>query len=156
MGGKGAAMLFPQDAVERSMKVRDVIVRAIAGQLSWLKAVEILGLSPRSSSPRYLEGTALVRTRVDTGRSQALLPAIPWSRGLSRRRLGWRGDLCAVVPAASGTGVRSSGWSSSTSREFPRGSASNPCCNRLPGSILGRRLSSARYAPWLYSRNLVS
>src|SRR5207244_4489917 len=47
-------------------------------------------------------------------------PAIPWSRGLSRRRLGWRGDLCAVVPAASGTGVRSSGWSSSTSREFLR------------------------------------
>ena len=47
MGGKGAAMLFPQDAVERSMKVRDVIVRAIAGQLSWLKAVEILALSPR-------------------------------------------------------------------------------------------------------------
>ena len=140
MGGKGAAMLFPQDAVERSMKVRDVIVHAIAGQLSWLKAVEILGLSPRKLfSPLCAGRWFLVRA------------------GLSRRQLGWRGDLCAVVPAASGTGVRSSGWSSSTSREFPRGSASNPCCNRLPGSILGRRLStSARYAPWLYSRNLVS
>lgn len=41
-------MLFPQDAVERSMRVRDVIVRAIAGEFSWLKAAEILGMSPRT------------------------------------------------------------------------------------------------------------
>jgi hypothetical protein len=41
-------MLFPQEAMERSMKVRDVIVRAISGQFSWIKAAEILGMSPRT------------------------------------------------------------------------------------------------------------
>lgn len=41
-------MLFPQEVLERSMKVRDVIVRALSGEYSWIKAAEILGLSPRS------------------------------------------------------------------------------------------------------------
>jgi transposase len=41
-------MLFPQEAMERSMRVRDVIVRAIGGQYSWIKAAEILGMSPRT------------------------------------------------------------------------------------------------------------
>jgi transposase len=41
-------MLFPEDAVERAMKVRDVIVRAIAGQLSWTRAAEVLDMSPRT------------------------------------------------------------------------------------------------------------
>jgi transposase len=34
--------------MERAMKVREVIVRAIAGQYSWLQAAEILGMSPRT------------------------------------------------------------------------------------------------------------
>src|SRR5262245_13871279 len=41
-------MFFPREAVERSMKVRDVIVRAIAGRYSWLAAAKILGMSPRT------------------------------------------------------------------------------------------------------------
>lgn len=41
-------MHFPAAALERAMKVRDVIVRAIAGQYSWLQAADILGMSPRS------------------------------------------------------------------------------------------------------------
>jgi hypothetical protein len=35
-------------AKERAMKVRDVLVQAIAGKLSWLQAADILGLSPRT------------------------------------------------------------------------------------------------------------
>jgi len=109
VGGKRAAMLFPQDAVERSMKVRDVIVRAIAGQLSWLEAVEILGLSPRKLfSPLCAGRWFLVRA------------------GLSRRQLGWRGDLCAVVPAASGTGVPAL----PAGRAAPRGVPA-----RVPGAL---------------------
>ena len=34
-------------AVERAMKVQEVLVRAIGGQLSWIQAGEILGLCPR-------------------------------------------------------------------------------------------------------------
>jgi hypothetical protein len=42
------AMPYPPGAVERAMKVYEVITRALAGQLSWIQAAEILGRSPRS------------------------------------------------------------------------------------------------------------
>lgn len=35
-------------AKERAMKVRDVLVQAIAGKIRWLQAADILGLSPRT------------------------------------------------------------------------------------------------------------
>lgn len=41
-------MDFPLTAVERAMKVREVIVRAIAGEYTWLQAADILGMSPRT------------------------------------------------------------------------------------------------------------
>jgi transposase len=41
-------MLFPQEAVERAMRMRDVIVRAISGEYTWLQAAKILDLSPRT------------------------------------------------------------------------------------------------------------
>lgn len=41
-------MFYPPLAVERAMKVRDVIVRAMSGEYSWFQAAEILGMSPRS------------------------------------------------------------------------------------------------------------
>ena len=41
-------MAYLQAAVERAMKVQEVIVRALAGQLTWLQAADILGRSPRS------------------------------------------------------------------------------------------------------------
>lgn len=37
-------------AVERAMKVQEVILKAASGQISWLAAAEILGISPRSMS----------------------------------------------------------------------------------------------------------
>jgi transposase len=38
---------YRESAVERAMKVQEVLVRAIGGQLSWIQAGEILGLCPR-------------------------------------------------------------------------------------------------------------
>jgi hypothetical protein len=42
------AMAYPPSAVERAMKVQEVILRALSGQLTWLQAADILGRSPRS------------------------------------------------------------------------------------------------------------
>jgi transposase len=41
-------MLFPPSALERAMKVKEVIFRAISGEYTWLQAAEILGMNPRS------------------------------------------------------------------------------------------------------------
>jgi transposase len=41
-------MFFPPLAVERAMKVKDVLVRAISGEYTWWQAAEILGMSLRS------------------------------------------------------------------------------------------------------------
>jgi len=41
-------MLYPATAVERTMKVQEVILRALSGALSWLQAADILGIHPRS------------------------------------------------------------------------------------------------------------
>src|SRR4029453_12022134 len=42
------AMSYAPGVVERALKVQEVIVRALAGQLSWIQAADILQLSPRS------------------------------------------------------------------------------------------------------------
>jgi transposase len=42
------AMAYSRDAVERAMKVQEVILRAIDGQLTWVQAADILGCSPRT------------------------------------------------------------------------------------------------------------
>lgn len=41
-------MPYPPGVVERAMKVHEVIMRALDGQLTWIQAAEILGRSPRS------------------------------------------------------------------------------------------------------------
>src|SRR5260370_11874649 len=41
-------MVFAAAAVERAMKVQEVIMRALSGALSWLQAADILGIDPRS------------------------------------------------------------------------------------------------------------
>jgi Homeodomain-like domain len=48
MDTEEVSMAYPQGAVERAMKVQEVIVRALAGKLTWLQAADILGRSPRS------------------------------------------------------------------------------------------------------------
>jgi transposase len=39
---------YPDAAVERAMKVQEVLLRAMSGQVSWWQAAEILGISDRS------------------------------------------------------------------------------------------------------------
>jgi transposase len=39
---------YPQTAVERAMKVQEVILRAMAKRISWWEAAEIIGISDRS------------------------------------------------------------------------------------------------------------
>ncbi len=39
--------LYPPSAMERAMKVQEVILRAIDGRLKWYEAAEILGISDR-------------------------------------------------------------------------------------------------------------
>ena len=41
-------MLFAGSAVERAMKVQEVILRALSGALTWIQAAEILGIHTRS------------------------------------------------------------------------------------------------------------
>src|SRR5438094_1507019 len=41
-------MPYARGVVERAMTIQEVILRAIAGQLTWLQAADILGRSPRS------------------------------------------------------------------------------------------------------------
>src|SRR4051812_17870705 len=40
-------MLFPPTAVERAMQIKDVLLRAMNKELSWLQAADILGITPR-------------------------------------------------------------------------------------------------------------
>ena len=39
---------YPKAAVERAMKVQEVILRAMSGQYHWFQAAEILGVSCRT------------------------------------------------------------------------------------------------------------
>ena len=41
-------MLYVGAAVERAMKVQEVIVRALSGTLTWMQAADILGIHTRS------------------------------------------------------------------------------------------------------------
>jgi hypothetical protein len=57
------AMAYLRGAVERAMKVQEVILRAIDGKLTWGQAADILGYSPRTirriaSCPRSTPSSA--------------------------------------------------------------------------------------------------
>jgi transposase len=39
--------LYSEAAVERAMKVQEVILRAVAKKITWIQAAEILGVTPR-------------------------------------------------------------------------------------------------------------
>src|SRR5436190_1534878 len=48
MGTEEVPMAYPPGAVERAMKVQEVILQAVAGKLTWPQAATILGCSARS------------------------------------------------------------------------------------------------------------
>jgi hypothetical protein len=39
--------LYPEAALERAVKVQEVILRAAAKKITWIQAAEMLGVSPR-------------------------------------------------------------------------------------------------------------
>ena len=41
-------MFYPGSAVERAMRIQEVLLRAIGGQIQWFQAAEILGVSCRT------------------------------------------------------------------------------------------------------------
>ena len=43
----GRVETYPKAAVERAMKVQEVILRAMAKKITWWQAAEIVGLSDR-------------------------------------------------------------------------------------------------------------
>ncbi len=52
------SQLYPKAAMERAMKVQEVILRAMAGRITWWQAAEILGISDRQMRrrrARYLQ-----------------------------------------------------------------------------------------------------
>ncbi len=44
----GSMELYSRAAVERAMKVQEVILRAVAKKITWWQAAEIIGVSDRS------------------------------------------------------------------------------------------------------------
>src|SRR5262245_24296393 len=48
MDTEEVSMAYPQSAVERAMKVQEVVLRAIDGKLTWVQAADILGYSART------------------------------------------------------------------------------------------------------------
>jgi transposase len=39
---------YPETALERAMKIQEIILRAMSGEILWIDAAEIIGVSPRS------------------------------------------------------------------------------------------------------------
>ena len=89
-------MLYAAAAVERAMKIQQVIVRALSGTITWLQAADILGLDPRSVRrwrARYEAGGPVAlydRRRVRPSRLQAPAPEVQRILRLYRERFaGW-------------------------------------------------------------------
>jgi transposase len=89
-------MVFAAAAVERAMKIQEVIMRALSGALTWLQAADILGLDPRSVRrwrARYEAGGAVAlydRRCQRPSRRQAPAPEVQRILRLYRERFaGW-------------------------------------------------------------------
>ena len=89
-------MVFAAAAVERAMKIQEVILRALSGAITWLQAADILGLDPRSVRrwrARYEAGGPVAlydRRRVRPARRQAPAPEVQRILRLYRERFpGW-------------------------------------------------------------------
>src|SRR3989441_6524845 len=89
-------MVFAAAAVERAMKIQQVLMRALSGAITWLQATDILGLEPRSVRrwrARFEAGGAVAlydRRRLRPSRRQA--PALEVQRILRlyrERFAGW-------------------------------------------------------------------
>ena len=43
LAGGGEMVLYPVSAMERAMKIQEVVLRAISGEIRWFRAAEISG-----------------------------------------------------------------------------------------------------------------
>lgn len=89
-------MVFAAGAVERAMKVQEVLMRALSGAITWLHAADILGLHPRSVRrwrARYEAGGAVAlydRRGRRPSRRKAPVPEVQRILRLYRERFaGW-------------------------------------------------------------------
>src|SRR2546429_9720907 len=89
-------MVLAAAALERAMKIQEVIMRALGGAITWLQAADILGLDPRSVRrwrARYEAGGPVAlydRRRVRPSRLQAPAPEVQRTLRLYRERFaGW-------------------------------------------------------------------
>ena len=46
-------VFYPESAVERAMKIQEVILRALAKNITWCQAAEIIGISDRQMRRWY-------------------------------------------------------------------------------------------------------
>ena len=58
---------YPKAAVERAMKVQEVILRAMAKKITWWQAAEIIGISDRQMRRWGSARKSLARTVCSTG-----------------------------------------------------------------------------------------
>ena len=87
-------MVYLASAVERMMKLQEVICRALAGSLTWLQAADILGLDPRTVRrwrARYQAGERLALYDRRHGPSPRKAPALEVERILRLYRERYHG-----------------------------------------------------------------
>jgi hypothetical protein len=61
-------MLYPPVALERAMTIREVVLRAMSGEITWIQAAEIIGCTPCTVQiTRWARPTS---TNADTARSR--------------------------------------------------------------------------------------
>src|SRR5262245_61125197 len=100
-------MVMAWGAVERMMKLQEVICRALAGTLTWLQAADILGIQPRSLRrwrARYEAGGQLALYDRRHGPSPRKAPTAEVERVLRlyrERYQGWNVRHFIASPAAS-------------------------------------------------------
>lgn len=46
-------LIYPASAWRRAMRVQEVILKAVAGEIKWAQAADILGVSPRTIRRMY-------------------------------------------------------------------------------------------------------
>jgi transposase len=87
-------MVFAAAAVERAMKMQEVVLRALSGALTWLQAADILGLDPRTVRrwrARFEANGALGLYDRRRQPSRRHAPALEVKRILTRYRDTYRG-----------------------------------------------------------------
>jgi len=75
---------YPRAAVERMMKIQEVILRAMAKKITWWQAAEIIGISDRSMRLNVITGTVPNLLRLQPGCRFA--PRCPHAMPICRER----------------------------------------------------------------------